>query len=210
MVLCFLDIELRTRNDTGFLVSVSCARIRRRLCYGPQNGCTVAVRPTKKTLIGIHKVASDVHPSANLWKISSCPVDHQTSQHSARSSPVLLSTSLCKITRHSTEIMSFQNYDSFQAQQGQPDAGGAGPGAPQQQDSAMGGQNPDNSPAGFQGGNVGEPGSTGGQPGGDAKTTLWYVKILVEVYLCRCAHHVRYLDVTLFTMSYSCKCPLDH
>ena len=89
--------------------------------------------------------------------------------------------------------MSFQPYDSFQAQQGQPDAGGAGPGAPQQQDSAMGGQNPDNSTAGFQGGNVGEPGSAGGQPGGDAKTTLWYVGMLAESFRCRWTHHVPYL-----------------
>ena len=65
--------------------------------------------------------------------------------------------------------MSFQNYDSFQAQ-GQADAGGAGPAPPQQQDTNMV-QNSDNSPAGF----GGEPGSAGGQPSGDAKTTLWYV-----------------------------------
>lgn len=81
--------------------------------------------------------------------------------------------------------MSFQNYDSFQNQQGQQDAGGAGPGAPPQQDAAMGGQPmggqamggqlPDNSVGQFQGGNGGDPGSAGGQqPGGDAKTTLWY------------------------------------
>ncbi|MCJ1350258.1 MAG: hypothetical protein MMC33_000239 [Icmadophila ericetorum] len=69
--------------------------------------------------------------------------------------------------------MSFQNYDNFQAQQGQSDAGGAGQGVPQQQDTQMGGQNPEGQQAQFQGGNVGEPGSAGGQPGGDAKTTLW-------------------------------------
>lgn len=71
--------------------------------------------------------------------------------------------------------MSFENYGSFQNQQGQQDASGAGPGAPQQQDATMGGQLPDNSAAQFQGGNGGDPGSAGGQqPGGDAKTTLWY------------------------------------
>lgn len=70
--------------------------------------------------------------------------------------------------------MSFENYSAFQ-QQGQQDAGGAGPGVPQQQDTTMGGQLPDNSAAQFQGGNGGDPGSAGGQqPGGDAKTTLWY------------------------------------
>ena len=70
--------------------------------------------------------------------------------------------------------MSFQNYDSFQNQQGQQDAGGAGPGVPQQQDASMGGQHQDNSPGPFQGGNPGDPGSAGGQQqGGDAKTTLW-------------------------------------
>ena len=76
-------------------------------------------------------------------------------------------------TKHN--IMSFPNYDSFQNQQGQQDAGGAGPGAPQQQDPTMGGQLPDNSQAAsFQGGNGGDPGSAGGpQQGGDAKTTLW-------------------------------------
>ncbi|MCJ1234947.1 hypothetical protein MMC14_002911 [Varicellaria rhodocarpa] len=69
--------------------------------------------------------------------------------------------------------MSFQNYDSFQPQQGQNDAAGAGPAgagptAPQQQDANMG-QNSDSSPTGF----IGEPGAAGGQQGGDAKTTLW-------------------------------------
>ena len=72
--------------------------------------------------------------------------------------------------------MSFQNYDSFQPQQGQNDAAGAGPAgagptAPQQQDANMG-QNSDSSPTGF----IGEPGAAGGQQGGDAKTTLWYVR----------------------------------
>lgn len=69
--------------------------------------------------------------------------------------------------------MSFQNYDNFQAQQGQADASGAGQGAQQQQDTQMGGQNPESQQTQFQGGNVGDPGSAGGQPGGDAKTTLW-------------------------------------
>lgn len=70
--------------------------------------------------------------------------------------------------------MSFQ-YDSFQNQQGQQDGSGARPGAPQEQDVALGGQMPDNSAAQFQGGNGGDPGSAGGQQqGGDAKTTLWY------------------------------------
>ena len=72
--------------------------------------------------------------------------------------------------------MSFDNYGAFQNQQGQQEAGGAGPGAPQQQDASMGGQMSDNPAAQFQGGNGADPGSAGGQqPGGDAKTTLWYV-----------------------------------
>ena len=71
--------------------------------------------------------------------------------------------------------MSFPNYDSFN-QAGQQDASGAGPAAPPQQDSAMGGQVPDSSQGQFQAGNGGDPGSAGGQQqGGDAKTTLWYV-----------------------------------
>lgn len=70
--------------------------------------------------------------------------------------------------------MSF-SYDSFQNQQGQQDGSGARPGVPQEQDTTMGGQMPDNSAAQFQTGNGGDPGSAGGQqPGGDAKTTLWY------------------------------------
>jgi hypothetical protein len=71
--------------------------------------------------------------------------------------------------------MSFQNYENFSNKQGQQDAGAAGSGAPQQQDSTMGGQIPDNSAAQFQGGNGGDLVPVGGQqPGGDAKTTLWY------------------------------------
>ncbi|KAI9871568.1 MAG: hypothetical protein M1830_002736 [Pleopsidium flavum] len=70
--------------------------------------------------------------------------------------------------------MSFQNYESFNNQQGQQEAGGAGPGAPQQQDTPMVGQHPDNSQAQFQAGNPGDPGVAGGpQQGGEAKTTLW-------------------------------------
>lgn len=71
--------------------------------------------------------------------------------------------------------MSFQNFESFQNQPGQQEASGAGPGGPQQQDSAMGGQMPDSAGQQFQGGNGGDPGSAGGQQGGDAKTTLWCV-----------------------------------
>lgn len=79
--------------------------------------------------------------------------------------------------------MSFENYSSFQNQQGQQDAGGAGSGAPQQQDTTMGGQLPDNPAAQFQGGNGGDPGSAGGQqPGGDAKTTLWYGVPFEHIY----------------------------
>ena len=71
--------------------------------------------------------------------------------------------------------MSFQNYDSFQNQQGQQEAGGAGPGPQQQQDSSMGGQIPENTVQQFQPGSAGDPSSAGSQQGGDAKTTLWYV-----------------------------------
>ena len=74
--------------------------------------------------------------------------------------------------------MSFQNYEGFQNPQGQPDVSGAAAGAPPQQDTPMGGQMQDNAGQ-FQGGNSGDPGSAGGQqPGGDAKTTLWYDPIL--------------------------------
>ena len=75
--------------------------------------------------------------------------------------------------------MSFQNYDSFQ-QQGQPDAGG--PGGPQQQDTAMGGQAPDASQQQFQAGQM-DPGSAGGQPGSESKTTLWYVPEITPLSL---------------------------
>ncbi|KAL8657932.1 MAG: hypothetical protein Q9226_001427 [Calogaya cf. arnoldii] len=70
--------------------------------------------------------------------------------------------------------MTTQNYDTFQNQFDGQGAGGAGAGAPPQQDSAMGGQLPDNNQGQFQGGNNGDPGSAGGQPQGtDTKTTLW-------------------------------------
>ncbi|MCJ1311073.1 hypothetical protein MMC25_004743 [Agyrium rufum] len=68
--------------------------------------------------------------------------------------------------------MSFQNYDSFQAQQGGQEAPGGGPGNPQQHDQTMG-QAPDAQVPNFQGGNMSDPSAGGGQQGGDAKTTLW-------------------------------------
>jgi hypothetical protein len=72
--------------------------------------------------------------------------------------------------------MSFQNYDSFQGQ-GQPtEEGGAPSGASaQQQQQPQMGQPIENSQAQFQGGNMGAPGSAGGEQSGDSKTTLWYV-----------------------------------
>ena len=66
--------------------------------------------------------------------------------------------------------MSFQNYDSFQGQPGQQDPGA---GAPPQQDTGMGGTMPDPTGQQYPGGNGGDPGSAGGQPGPDNKTTLW-------------------------------------
>lgn len=72
--------------------------------------------------------------------------------------------------------MTTPNYDNFSTQYDGQGAGGAGAGAPPQQDPAMGGQMPDNGQGQFQGGAGGDPGSAGGQPQGtDAKTTLWYV-----------------------------------
>ena len=71
--------------------------------------------------------------------------------------------------------MSFQNYEFSPTQAGQQEAGGTGPGVPQQQDTTMGGQIPENAGQQYQGGSGGDPGSAGGQQGGDAKTTLWYV-----------------------------------
>ena len=80
--------------------------------------------------------------------------------------------------------MSFQNYENFPNQQGQQDAGGAGPGLPQQQDTPMGGQMPDNPAGQFQAGNGGDLGAAGvQQQGGDAKTTLWY-DFLILLYSC--------------------------
>ncbi|KAI9719283.1 MAG: hypothetical protein M1812_003613 [Candelaria pacifica] len=75
--------------------------------------------------------------------------------------------------------MSFPNYEAFQGQQGpeqnmrqEMDTTGSGAGAPQQQQTPIGQQGGESSSS-FQGGNPGEPGSTGDQQGGDAKTTLW-------------------------------------
>ncbi|KAI9706000.1 MAG: hypothetical protein M1836_005406 [Candelina mexicana] len=76
--------------------------------------------------------------------------------------------------------MSFPNYEAFQGQQGpeqnmrqEMDTTGGGTGAPQQQQTPIGQQGGESSSS-FQGGNPGEPGSTGDpQQGGDAKTTLW-------------------------------------
>lgn len=137
--------------------------------------------------------------SVNLWKsrLTNCRPSDLAIFSQIFSGDLIYLT----LQHHKTAFgtMSFQTYDSFQAQQGQPDAGGAGPGVPQQQDSAMGGQNPDNSPAGFQGGNVGEPGSAGGQPGGDAKTTLWYVGILAESFRCRWTHRVHIGRHSIYT-----------
>lgn len=80
--------------------------------------------------------------------------------------------------------MSFPNYEAFQGQQGPEqnmrqdmDTTGGGAGASQQQQTPIGQQGAESSSV-FQGGNSGEPGSTGDpQQGGDAKTTLWYVRM---------------------------------
>ncbi len=78
--------------------------------------------------------------------------------------------------------MSFPNYENFPSKPGQQDAGAAGSGAPQQQDNTLGGQIHDNSAAQFQGGNGGDLVPVGGQqPGGDAKTTLWYEIVNLKV-----------------------------
>jgi hypothetical protein len=69
--------------------------------------------------------------------------------------------------------MSFPNYEAFQNQAGQQEAPGVGNGAPPQQDNPMNAQQMDTSVAPFQGGNPGNPGSAGGQPSDDMKTTLW-------------------------------------
>ena len=68
------------------------------------------------------------------------------------------------------ENMNFQSHDAFQYQGVQQDGGSAGPGGPQQENNAMAAAQMDQSAAPFQGG---EPGSAGGQQGGDVKTTLW-------------------------------------
>lgn len=95
-------------------------------------------------------------------------------------SPVSIHQSLVPLfkispIRNQVVTMTTPSYDTFQNQYDGQGAGGAGAGAPPQQDSAMGGQLPDNSQGQFQAGN-GDPGSAGGQAQGtDAKTTLWYV-----------------------------------
>ena len=70
--------------------------------------------------------------------------------------------------------MSFQNYENFPSQQTGQDAGGAGAGAPPQQDTQLGGQIPGSAGGQYEAGNNTQPGSAGGQTQeGDAKTTLW-------------------------------------
>ena len=66
--------------------------------------------------------------------------------------------------------MSFQNYDGFQGQPGQQDPTG---GVPPQQDAGMGGGMSDPVGQQYSGGNGVDPGSAGGQQGGESKTTLW-------------------------------------
>lgn len=69
--------------------------------------------------------------------------------------------------------MSFPNYDAFQGQQHSEDPASSGVAGAQNQQNPMA-QAPGSSPAPFQGGNGGPPGSAGGdQQGGDSKTTLW-------------------------------------
>lgn len=72
--------------------------------------------------------------------------------------------------------MSFQQQfgDQSQGQQGTEEAGGPGAFGAQQQQNPMG-QQMDQSQGQFQGGQQGPPGSGGSQPGGDSKTTLWFV-----------------------------------
>lgn len=68
--------------------------------------------------------------------------------------------------------MSFPNYDNFSGQQHSEDPAASGAGTQNQQNPMA--QAPGGSPAPFQGGNGGPPGSTGGdQQTGDSKTTLW-------------------------------------
>jgi hypothetical protein len=74
--------------------------------------------------------------------------------------------------------MSFPNFDYPQGQPGVEEVAGQGATAAQQQQQPPHGQQAGNSPAPFQAGGTGDPGSAGGslqQQGGDAKTTLWYV-----------------------------------
>ena len=108
--------------------------------------------------------------------------------------------------------MSFQNYEGFQNQAGQQDAGGAAAGPPTQQDASMGGQMPDNG-AQFQGGNGGDPGSAGGQqPGSDAKTTLWYdlsPSSSSQGCYCRCHPHHALICRTFALLWFSCSEPQD-
>ena len=70
--------------------------------------------------------------------------------------------------------MSFQNYENFPSQQGGQDAGPGGAPA-QPQDPQLGGQLPNVAAAQYEGANVAQPGSAGGQSqeGGESKTTLW-------------------------------------
>lgn len=68
--------------------------------------------------------------------------------------------------------MSFQNYEAFQNQPGQPEQMTGGNGVPQVGDGTMVGQPMDPSSAAFSGQSAG---SGMGQPGDDMKTTLWSV-----------------------------------
>lgn len=75
--------------------------------------------------------------------------------------------------------MSYQNYDNFQNQHGSQEQPVPNQAAPQP-DSLMPGQQPDSSPAQYQGAPPGEMGAP--QQGGDAKTTLWYVSVFCSRY----------------------------
>lgn len=79
--------------------------------------------------------------------------------------------------------MSFQNFDTFQAQHGPADAT-AVPGAPTPADTAMTGQS-DPSQAAFQGPTPDAPTvAAGPPPGSEAKTTLWYVEHIASCSGC--------------------------
>lgn len=68
--------------------------------------------------------------------------------------------------------MSYQNFDSFSGQPGQPEQSAPGQNPPpQSSDGQMTGQGMDGVQTGFQGG-AGEA-SAAGQAPGDMKTTLW-------------------------------------